>query len=331
MEFADLYSPLHAMAMNFFNIVIETPVNYTERFFWLYIVTFVAFAYLGYRRYHHSRRGFWRFTFPKAIYLHKSSLVDYGIYFINIFISPLTALFGVALNTATSMLVAQTLIGWNNGNPLFVGEWNYSINLAFILGFTLIADFTVYLIHRTHHAWDILWPIHALHHSAEVMTPVTLFRKHPIWNFTANLATALLTGLFQGVFIFLFYGTPDYSILFGISTIYVVYNFFASNLRHSHIWLSWGKPLSYLFISPAMHQIHHDPNRMNKNYGEIFAIWDWMFGTLYIPQQREKFAIGLPEGNRHNSLARAYYVPIVDVAKVIRSKFKRRSRPHQEL
>ena len=155
-------------------------------------------------------------------------------------------------------------------------------------------------------------------------TPVTLFRKHPLWNFTANLSTALLTGIFQGVFIFAFYGTPDYSVLLGISTIYVVYNFFASNLRHSHIWLSWGKPLSYLFISPAMHQIHHDPNRLNKNYGEIFAIWDWMFGTLYIPQGREKFAIGLPEGNPHNTVARAYYVPVLEVARTIRQKLKRR-------
>ena len=307
---------------NFLSVLAQTPTNYTERFFWLYVATFIAFGYLGYKRYHTTRHGFWRFLFPKAIYLHRSSFVDYGIYLINIFISPITALFGVAVNTATILFVAQALIGWNGGDPVFQGEWNYSVNLLFILGFTLIADLTVYIVHRRPHALDVLWPIHALHHSAEVMTPVTLFRKHPLWNFTANLTTAFLTGLFQGVFIFLFYGTPDYSILFGISTIYVVYNFFASNLRHSHIWLSWGKPLSYIFISPAMHQIHHDPNRLNKNYGEIFAIWDWMFGSLYIPEKREKFEIGLPDGNPHNTVARAYYVPIVEMGRAIVNKVK---------
>ena len=89
------------------------------------------------------------------------------------------------------------------------------------------------------------------------------------------------------------------------------------------MWLSWGKPLSYLFISPGMHQIHHDPKRLNKNYGEVFALWDWMFGTLYIPQGRETFEIGLPEGNRHDTLARAYYVPLVDAWRVLVEKLKR--------
>ncbi len=303
---------LQNMLWNFLEVLAETPFNYTERFYLLYVSTFIAFGYVGFRVNHNSRRPFFKFLFPREIYLHRSAVTDYLIYLINLFISPVTALFGVALNTATSLAVANTLINFNGGQPLVVGEWNYTVNLAFILGFTLIADFTVYLVHRLHHQLDVLWPIHALHHSAEVMTPVTLFRKHPVWNFTANLATALLTGLFQGVFIFVFYGTPDYTVLLGISTIYVVYNFFASNLRHSHIWLSWGKPLSYLFISPAMHQIHHDPKRMDKNYGEIFAIWDAMFGTLYIPEGRERFAIGLPEGNPHNTLARAYYVPLVE-------------------
>jgi sterol desaturase/sphingolipid hydroxylase (fatty acid hydroxylase superfamily) len=140
--------------------------------------------------------------------------------------------------------------------------------------------------------------------------------------FPANLTTAALTGLFQGGFIFLFYGTPDYTILLGINSIYAAYNFFGSNLRHSHVWLSWGKPLSYLFISPAMHQIHHDPKRMDRNYGEIFAIWDWLFGTLYIPIRREQFAIGLgAEGNPHDTLAKAYYVPVLESLRQIRTKF----------
>lgn len=326
-----MFEYLHSLVTNFVTIVLDTPFNYTERFYWVYLLTFVLFAYIAYRRYYATERPFFSFLFPKAIYLHRSSLVDYGIYFINIFISPITALFGVALNTAIAVWLAEALIGLNAGNPLFVGEWNYSVNLLFILGFTLIADFTVYLVHRGHHAINVLWPIHALHHSAEVLTPVTLFRKHPLWNFTANLSTAALTGVFQGVFVFFFFGKPDYSVLFGISTVYVAYNFFASNLRHSHVWLEWGKPLSYLFISPAMHQIHHDPNRMNKNYGEVFAIWDWMFGTLYIPHGREEFAIGLPEGNRHNTLWRAYYVPIVDMCKTAAQQLRLTgSRPQQQ-
>ena len=72
-----------------------------------------------------------------------------------------------------------------------------------------------------------------------------------------------------------------------------------------------------------MHQIHHDPDRMNRNYGEVFAIWDWMFGTLYIPDRYEQFKIGLGEqGNPHSTLQRAYLVPMIDFAKALGTKFR---------
>ena len=124
------------------------------------------------------------------------------------------------------------------------------------------------------------------------------------------------------MFVFVFFGSPQFELLFGINTLYVVYNFCGANLGHSHVWLHWGKPLSYVFISPAMHQIHHDPHRMNKNFGEIFAIWDWMFGSLYIPPRYEKFTIGLAEGDVHDTLAKAYFRPLVDVFTVIKGRFR---------
>ncbi|MEM7079086.1 MAG: sterol desaturase family protein [Pseudomonadota bacterium] len=313
---------LYLYIVEYLRLLTEIPFNSVERFYFVYLLTFVGFAYLAYRRYYRTRRSFLAWLFPKAIYLHRSARTDYAIYLINLFIAPLTGFFGVALNSYATLMIAQALVGLNGGSALIEGPWNDAVSLAFILGFTLAADLAVYVVHRLHHQSDILWPLHALHHSAEVMTPVTLFRKHPLWNVSANLLSALFTGIFQGMFVFLFYGTPDYAILLGINTIYAVFNFFASNLRHSHVWLSWGRPLSYLFISPAMHQIHHDPQRMRKNYGEVFAIWDWMFGTLYIPDEREKFAIGLPEGNPHRTVARAYWVPVVEFVKALGRKLR---------
>ena len=36
---------------------------------------------------------------------------------------------------------------------------------------------------------------------------------------------------------------------------------------------------------PAHHQVHHsaNPKHFNKNFGSCLALWDWMFGTLYVP------------------------------------------------
>lgn len=295
-----------------FFVLLNTPVNMGEKFYAVYLASFMVLAFVSFRLYTRSSpRQFLSFLFPKKIYLHKSAKVDYGIYLINLLISPLM-LVGASVQTLVSVNIGQALLNLNGGASVYVGDWNTATYVGFILGFTLVADFSVYLVHRLHHQSDILWPLHELHHSAEVMTPVTLFRKHPLWNIIANVTRLAFTGLFQGLFLFVFYGVPKVEVLFGLNTIYVLYNFFGANLRHSHVWLSWGKPLSYIFISPAMHQIHHDPQRMRKNYGEIFAIWDLLFKTLYIPDKKEDFAIGLGEDvdNPHDTLWQAYAAPI---------------------
>lgn len=317
---------LSAHLVDVVSVLFNMPLNISEKFFYLYVVTFIGLAYVSFRFYYrkYAQGGFLKFLFPKAIYLHKSARVDYGIFLINLLISPLL-LFGAGLQAWLSTQIGRLLLDLNEGQAVFVGEWSTPTYLMFILGYTLAADLSVYLVHRFHHQSDVFWPLHALHHSAEVMAPVTLFRKHPVWNVLANLMNLTLTGLFQGAFVFVFFGGPGFEVLFGINTVYVLYNFFGANLRHSHVWLAWGKPLSYLFISPAMHQIHHDPTRMNKNYGEVFAIWDWLFRTLYIPAGFEEFEIGLGQGddNPHNSLAKAYYVPLLESWRALQGKFVR--------
>jgi sterol desaturase/sphingolipid hydroxylase (fatty acid hydroxylase superfamily) len=66
-------------------------------------------------------------------------------------------------------------------------------------------------------------------------------------------------------------------------------------------WFSFGSAVEHFIISPAQHQIHHsaDPRHFNRNFGSEFALWDWIFGTLYIPRRREDLILGLgAEENR---------------------------------
>ena len=54
------------------------------------------------------------------------------------------------------------------------------------------------------------------------------------------------------------------------------------------------------------------PEHFNKNYGEVLAIWDWMFGTLYVPEGRETISYGIGEENReYRSLTALYLLPFV--------------------
>lgn len=57
--------------------------------------------------------------------------------------------------------------------------------------------------------------------------------------------------------------------------------------------------MEHILISPAQHQLHHssDPRHHDKNYGEVFAIWDLMFGTLFVPDGPEKLTFGIADGD----------------------------------
>ncbi len=57
-----------------------------------------------------------------------------------------------------------------------------------------------------------------------------------------------------------------------------------------HVLASFSDPIGYVIQSPAHHQIYHstNPALVGKNLGFMLALWDWLFGTLYLPigQQR---------------------------------------------
>ena len=74
-------------------------------------------------------------------------------------------------------------------------------------------------------------------------------------------------------------------------------SFWAGTLRHSHIPIRYGRALEHILISPMQHQVHHssDPRHHDKNFGEIFAFWDWMFGTLYVPEPDEDLVFGIAD------------------------------------
>ena len=181
-------------------------------------------------------------------------------------------------------------------------------------------DFCKYWAHYIHHESRILWPFHALHHSAEVLTPLSANRNHPVFLLIRNLIYSFVLGGVQALAVFLLIGEIDLLTIGGANVGYFLFNILGANLRHSHVWLSYGPVLEHIFISPAQHQIHHscDVKHHNKNYGEVFAIWDWMFGTLYVPNGEEKLTFGVADehGQRleqpHKTLRDALFKPFVE-------------------
>lgn len=301
---------------------------------WIVFLTcgFVVFA-LAARRGKSPGTSPLAFIFPREFYLHRSTLTDFKIYIANFFVR----FSAPGLKTFNTSLVATPFCAL--AAPLFAdGTMREPTYAAFVLLTILIAmanDLVTYSVHRLTHECGVLWPFHEVHHSAEVMTPLTLYRKHPFYSFGHSLLYPFIAGPVIGVLIAAF-GQLSFVQILGMNMVYAIFNFAGANLRHSHIWISFGPILSRIFVSPAMHQIHHsiDPKHYNKNYGEVFALWDWIFGSLYIPEGREKITFGIldEEGvNRvqpHATLREAYFRPFFDSYGAIKRSLRRPASRH---
>ena len=118
--------------------------------------------------------------------------------------------------------------------------------------------------------------------------------------------------------------------LFGVTYMILLFNVLATNLRHSHVWLSFGPVIEHVVNSPAQHQIHHSdaPRHFNKNFGINLSLWDWMFGTLYVTQRKPEpiqFGAGERDDHRYLTLYSLIVTPFVETARKLRKA--RRPRP----
>lgn len=243
-------------------------------------------------------KTFISYLVPKEVYLHKSNIVDIKIFFFNSILSAGGLFAAVTMTPLMTTSVLNGLIGFSGGSMAPVDMTFAKLALATVI-MILTLDFCKYWAHRLHHEAAILWPFHALHHSAEIMTPLTANRNHPMFLILRALLYTVVVGSVQALMLFLLMGKIEILTIGTVNAGYFMFNALGSNLRHSHVWLSYGPVLEHIFISPAQHHVHHSIERKhyNKNYGEVFAIWDLIFGTLYVLHEHEEIKYGLADAH----------------------------------
>lgn len=264
-------------------------------------------------------QGFLAWLLPARVYRNRGFGLDIKIFLINQGVRIASVVLYVGLTAAAAAGIAS-LFGILPDTaapprPLLVA-----------LVAILAADFVNYWYHRIFHDVPTLWAFHALHHSAEELSPITSYRHHPAVEFIGLIINAASTGLVQGLLLAFLVGSLDAATLAGTNVFYAVFNLLTANLRHSHIWLRYPRFLEHILISPAQHQVHHsvEPRHYNRNYGEVLAIWDWMFGTLYLTKPGEviRFGLGDAEGKPlaqpHPDLRHAFLVPFRQAARILR-------------
>lgn len=292
------------------------------------VVAFFVYLYLRRREPEYAGESFWRYAFPKSVYAHPSAIVDYkyvGFDILTRFFVYVPLIGGVSQITYILLSKLSIDISFNA-----FAEMNYYLRVAIV---TLVAaaviDFSVFFSHFILHKIPFLWPFHEIHHSAEVLTPVTVHRVHPVEELTNGVVSGVMTGLVAATYSAMTGDALAPYTLFGLNIISFVYYLSVYQLRHSHIWLSYGTVMSYLVVSPAQHQIHHSIERKhwNKNYGFTFAIWDWLFGTLYVPKEREEISFGIPDVDYSDfsTVPKLYFLPFVKSVRRMRTMIAARS------
>jgi sterol desaturase/sphingolipid hydroxylase (fatty acid hydroxylase superfamily) len=168
-------------------------------------------------------------------------------------------------------LATVNIIDWLNFNNIGLLNWValplWTQLLVSLLLLDLIAQYTVhFLLHKV----KFMWKLHMVHHSDTHVDVTTGTRHHPI-DYIMREVFALLAIIVGGI--------P-----FGCYVFYKITTVFFTYFSHANYSLprSMEKFVAYLFITPDMHKFHHHFERpwTDSNFGNIFSIWDRIFGTM---------------------------------------------------
>lgn len=260
------------------------------------------------------------FCVPRRVYAHRSFRHDAAVFAINavlysfLLLGPIT---GASMLAATKTWAA--LHGWFGSPAQSLG--GIPARLGLTLAVVMAADLGFFLSHYAQHKVPFLWEFHKVHHSAPVLNPLTVFRRHPVDVVLERGLTGILAGVVLGVFSHLSGGTLEPLEVLGVNVGLFIFLLCGFNLQHTHVRLSFGTRLEHVLISPASHQIHHssDPRHADRNLGNIFALWDWLFGTLYLPGKDDRIHFGLQQGEerQYDSVWRLYFRPFLRAARLI--------------
>lgn len=266
--------------------------------------------------------GFFKYVFPKRVYFSASARNDYYLFVVN-------KLLKAAFFPAIVLTMAPIALGVANGIETVFGQiehfsWSsWQIMMIFTLMLFVFDDLTRFLLHLALHKIPVLWEFHKVHHSAKVLTPMTIYRSHPVESYLYACRMALTQGFVVGLSYYLFGPTLQMIDIVGANVFVFAFNVLGANLRHSHIWLSWGNRMENWLISPAQHQVHHsdNPKWFDVNLGSALAIWDRLAGTLVKASEVKNLTIGIGEEYaQHANLYGIYLSPFKNVWQIIKRK-----------
>lgn len=168
-------------------------------------------------------------------------------------------------------VAAAAWIASNWGWQLWPTHWPLLLQLVPAL---IFVEFFEYGFHRLMHENAFMWRFHATHHSSPRLYWLNAVRFHPV-DYTLVGIGKLMPLAVVGASAELFALVNVFSAIHGA-------------FQHANIPARLG-PLNYVFSMAELHRWHHSRlvSEANHNYGGNLAIWDLIFGTRYLPSDRE--------------------------------------------
>lgn len=205
--------------------------------------------------------------------------------------------------TATTILVNFSLAGlllwlsdWTQSNQWGVLSLLSGIPLwgQVFVGVALLDLIGAYFAHWSEHKIKVLWGFHLIHHTDHEVDTTTANRHHPmesVVRFGFTLMAVWVTGASVGIIM-----------------LYQSLSVVLSQFNHANILLpkQLNQWVQWFLVTPNMHQIHHHHQLpyTDANYGNIFSIWDRIFGTYqYLPADQVVFGVDTyPDAAKNSEL-----------------------------
>jgi sterol desaturase/sphingolipid hydroxylase (fatty acid hydroxylase superfamily) len=171
-----------------------------------------------------------------------------------------------------------------------------------------------YFIHWTEHKVKWMWRFHLVHHTDTNVDTTSANRHHPgesIFRFIFTTMGAVLAG--ADMWVIMLYQSMSAAL---------------SQFNHSNIQFpaKLDHFLSYFLVTPSMHRVHHHYvlPQTDSNFGNIFSIWDRMFGT-YMRMDNDQIVYGIdthtaPE--EHSNIWNLLKIPFQKYRPPVGSKFE---------
>ncbi|MGF1559264.1 MAG: sterol desaturase family protein [Flavobacteriaceae bacterium] len=193
-------------------------------------------------------------------------------------------LFAIAISGFYELLrVAFIDLGVTSKSLALVNITDWPMWLQLIV-FFVVLDFVQWFTHTLLHKYSFLWKFHKVHHSVKEMGFAAHLRYHWMENILYKPLKTFGVMILGGV-------EPEQAYLVHFIAIAI------GHFNHSNIKITWG-PLKYILNNPVMHLYHHayvlPEGRYGVNFGISLSVWDYIFGTNYIPEDSGAIELGFP-------------------------------------